>query len=539
MEKKKKIRKIIDSSIETTKRFYFPILASILASIISIMLIEADFTEKMELQLAYLLHVSILSIPVFIAATIIGEQKKLSTIVKFGINFGTLILIVLYYLFLPEDFTNKVLYRGVLLTIAIHLIVSYLPFLRKGEYYNFWEYNRNVFERVIVTALYSIVIYGGISIAMVASDQLFNLDIPEEIYFEYWVLVVGIFATIFFLAGFPKNFSNEKAETIYPIGLKIFTQFVLLPLVTIYFLILYGYIAKILITWEIPQGLTSYLVIIFSIIGIFALLLIYPVQYSTKNKWIRVYSKIFYWAIFPLIALLLISIFKRINQYGVTENRYFILALGVWLAGISIYLLINKLENIKIIPISLSVIALLSAFGPWGAFNVSKMSQLKVLKQSLEELNILVDGKINKDREILDWNEEHKINDKIKDGIRYIVDNHGYENIQKVIDIELDTSITNNPASSYAISNAICDSIGISSYNNNAYTRADNSFHYSVKYNNEENKAQNVKNYDFLKSLNIYNYDDILEQKIILDNISLTFEISNELIIKYNNKNQK
>jgi len=530
MEKKNIILKIINSAVDTIKRFYLPILASIFSSFLVILLIESDFSEETILKLSYLLHVSILSIPVFIGVTILGEQQKLSTVLKLGLNFLFLLLLVLYYFLLPEEFSNKVVYRGILLTIAIHLIVSYLPFLKKGEHYNFWEYNRRIFERVIITAVYSIVVYGGISIAMVASDQLFNLNIPEEIYFEYWILVVGIFATILFLAGFPKNFNNENLETTYPVGLKIFAQFILLPLVTIYFLILYGYIAKILITWEIPQGLTSYLVIIFSIVGIFALLLIYPVQYSTKSKWIRVYSKIFYWAILPLIGLLLISIFKRINQYGITENRYFILALGLWLAGISIYLLINKLENIKIIPISLSIIALLTAFGPWGAFNVSKMSQLRIIKQNLEELNILVDGKINKNHESVEW----KIESEIYQKIDYIVENHGYKNIQKIVDIQLDTSFTNN-ANSYNISSAIADSLGIYT-NSHSETNNAKSFYYSLKNDYTDVKAKNISDYDFFIDMSIYNYDDILEKEIELDSNYMFFEIYDKLIINYNKK---
>ncbi len=528
MEKKNIITKIVDSTIDTIKRFYFPIFASLFSSFIAILLIETDFSEKTILQLSYLLHVSILSIPTFIAVTIFGEQQKLSTVIKLGLNFLFLFLLILYYFLLPEQFSNKVVYRGILLTIAIHLIVSYLPFLIKGDHYNFWEYNRRVFERVVITAVYSIVVYGGVSIAMVASDELFNLNIPEEIYLEYWILVVGIFATILFLAGFPKNFNNENLETTYPVGLKIFTQFILLPLVTLYFLILYGYIAKILITWEIPQGLTSYLVIIFSIVGIFALLLIYPVQYSTKSKWIRIYSKIFYWAILPLIGLLLISIFKRINQYGITENRYFILALGVWLAGISIYLLINKLENIKIIPISLSVIALLTAFGPWGAFNISKMSQLRIIKQKLEEINVLVDGQINKNHETIDWEEENKIHQKID----YIVENHGYKNIQKIIDIELDTSFTNT-ASSYNITNAIADSLGI---NGDSYSQTTNgnNFYYTLKYEYTNDKAKKTTDYDFFVDMDIYNYEEIIEKEIEFDTTSMFFEINEKLIINYN-----
>ena len=92
MEKKNIITKIIYSTIDTIKRFYFPIFASVFSSFIAILLIETDFSEKTILQLAYLLHISILSIPIFIATAIFGEKQKLSTIAKLGTNFLFLLL---------------------------------------------------------------------------------------------------------------------------------------------------------------------------------------------------------------------------------------------------------------------------------------------------------------------------------------------------------------------------------------------------------------------------------------------------------------
>ena len=41
--------------------------------------------------------------------------------------------------------------------------------------------------------------------------------------------------TFIFLAGVPKDLSALEKETSYPKGLKAFTQFVFLPLITLYF----------------------------------------------------------------------------------------------------------------------------------------------------------------------------------------------------------------------------------------------------------------------------------------------------------------
>ena len=44
-----------------------------------------------------------------------------------------------------------------------------------------------------------------------------------------WIVIAGVFETWFFLAGVPKNLEELDESDDYPKGLKIFTQYVLLP----------------------------------------------------------------------------------------------------------------------------------------------------------------------------------------------------------------------------------------------------------------------------------------------------------------------
>ena len=501
-------------------RFPLAILFAIFASILSIYLIEVqvDIQEHELQKYMYLLHVSILAIPVFIATSILSELKNFKILMKIGIKFIALILLITYFLFLPEHFTEKILYRGFLLTLIIHLLISYLPFLKKSKTIDFWHYNKQLFEKIAITAIYSAVIFIGISVAISIFCLLFSIEINEEIYFQIWIFIVGIFATVFFLANFPKDF-NEKQENIqkkeYPLGLKIFTQFVLLPLVTVYLLILYGYLVKIIIAWEIPEGIVSYLVIIFSVLGIFSLLLVYPVQSSEKYKWIKIYSKIFYWAIFPLIFLLFIAIYLRINEYGITENRYFVLILAIWLVGISVFLLINKLKNIKIIPISLSIFAILSVFGPWSAFSISRNSQLRRFENLLIEKNILIDGKINKKNQPIDVETETTLRNQIS----YVVNNHGYKHFNKYFKNDFDTSFINKK--NYEITNSILDSLDIS--------------YYASTYDNSEtfNFTQNYVNISEVINITDFDYLCILNESVYIENdttVLKTYNIDDEIL---------
>ena len=66
---------------------------------------------------------------------------------------------------------------------------------------------------------------------------------------------------------------------------------------------------------------------------------------------------------------------------------------GVWLFLTSVYFIISKKDNIKFIPVSLSIFALLTVLGPFSAFNVSERSQTNRLETLLSQNNMLVDGK--------------------------------------------------------------------------------------------------------------------------------------------------
>ncbi len=74
--------------------------------------------------------------------------------------------------------------------------------------------------------------------------------------------------------------------------------------------------------------------------------------------------------------MLLMAVGKRVDQYGVTEPRYFLLVLGLWGLGVALWYALTASRNIKVIPMTLAGLTLLTAFGPWGAYQVSRRSQL-------------------------------------------------------------------------------------------------------------------------------------------------------------------
>ncbi|MGH1516774.1 DUF4153 domain-containing protein [Chryseobacterium sp. JK1] len=303
-----------------------------------------------------------------------------------------------FYFILParsNDFTEVQGYTIVVTSILIHLLVSFIPFLKKDRELGFWQYNKNLFVNFFLTIIFTGILTGGIELAFFAVTELFNFSFGEKIY-SYTFFVLGISGSTFiFLLFNEKGLSNLEKDGTYPVVLKFFTQFILIPLLIIYAVILYFYSLKIVINWELPRGWVSYLILAYSTVGILALLLVHPLKEENAKSWVKVFSKVFYYTIIPLIVLLFTAIFTRILEYGYTEPRYFVLLLALWLLSTVIYFVFVKKTTIKFIPVSLFTFGIFALIFPYfNAFSVAKRSQKTELVKILNQHQLLKNGKI-------------------------------------------------------------------------------------------------------------------------------------------------
>ena len=400
------IQSLVQQVGSIIKRFPLTVICAILLTTSFIYLTHNGWNLKHYDQYfwAKISMCSALGLSLFLATALFSEANRFSLKGKITIQIITLGIIVGYYFtivnyekFNLESFTQFTLY-----IIATHLFVAFAPFTGANKINGFWQFNKTLFLRGLLSGLYTCVLYGGIAIAFWLIDDLLHVKIQYTKYAYAWYLLAGVLNTFIFLAGMPKDIAELESDSSYPKGLKAFTQFVLLPLVTLYLLILYVYSAQIIIHWNLPKGYVSYLVISFSVLGILSLLLIYPLREMEENKWIKIFSRWFYVALYPLIVLLGVSIYNRILEYGITEHRYFILVLAIWLVFIAAYFLLSKKDNIKLIPVTLFILALITSTGPLGAFSVSHHSQKNRLEKLLIKDGILVNGKVIKTSKAID-----------------------------------------------------------------------------------------------------------------------------------------
>ena len=280
--------------------------------------------------------------------------------------------------------------------------MAFLPYLGRGSDDAFWDYNQELLRRFLVTAVYSGVLYVGLAIALATVQHLFALKIPGKIYAGMWVTVAFAFNTWVFCGGILRPLPQGPVES-YPRALRVLTHYILIPLVTLYLVILYGYLLQIALQRAWPRGTVGYLVSGFSVLGVLALLFVHPIREASGSRWVRAYARRFYVSLFPLVALLILATWRRVSEYGITEKRYLLLALGLWIAGVAAYFLASRRRDIRVIPVSLCVVVLLSSFGPWGAPDVSRSDQLARLRRLLERHALLHDGKVQPARTPVDF----------------------------------------------------------------------------------------------------------------------------------------
>lgn len=424
-------------ALTTFLRFPMVLLSAITGTVAVITMIELEGRHDSFEWLLKLVFVSSVGLILFFTLELLVRRYDFSQRGRMLSWLGGLAFLVLYYFLLPDEPELKPTLRHLALVLALHLMASYAMFLNKREENAFWQFNKSLFLRVLTAVLYSGVLYIGLVVAIVALDQLFSIEVYEKIYAELWVFMVGVFNTWFFLAGVPLNVEELEEAHDYPKGLKVFTQFVLLPLVTIYLLILYAYFGKIVVQWEWPKGWVSVLVLVFSIVGILSLLLIHPIRNLAGNTWIRTFSKWFYRALFPLTILLALAIWRRVSEYGITEERYVVLALAIWLFITVLYFLFSSTKNIKFIPVTLSFIALVAAFGPVNMFVVSEWSQVSRLRNLLQEQGIMEAGKIKPKHRAV----EKEAKAEISSIVDYLSENHDFESMQDWFATDLNKAI--------------------------------------------------------------------------------------------------
>lgn len=373
-------------------RFPVTVVFSLILFIVAIFTIESDFyiLPEEDLWIKYL----IIAIPLSASVELIREkylENKRSSFFRIISFFGIFLFIFFLKIFFKNHFATETI--NITATILIFYVLFYLiPIIYRNE--DKEKYLQSVVGNQMITIGFSIVLFLGLS-AIVGTIDVLLINLPNTIYFDNFVFSASVFGVAFFVSRLKEKDESLKDYNL-PKIVEVLICYILIPLILIYTAILYLYFVKIIFTLKMPKGIVSHLVLWYTTFSLFIIIMATPITY--KNKFAKFYKKYFPLISIPLILLALFSINERIFQYGVTENRYLVVILILWLLFNMIFII---KADVKWVLISFIFAVLVAIFSPFNLVNVSINSQNKRLERILKKNGIIQNKKfINKNNEL-------------------------------------------------------------------------------------------------------------------------------------------
>jgi hypothetical protein len=367
----------------------FP-LAVTLAAALTFYKLGHDIPGDAELRVLGALAASFLWV---VAADLYVEANGCSQAARIALWLCGIVVIAVLF-----KFSWEIWFLPPLLIGALLLVVGLAAHLGRGESNStFWLFNHRLWLGALLALAGGVLLGAGLSAIHATLNLLFGLGLSSRWLERIWTVCLGFVAPVSFLAFAPRRFNDkitEREEQDFTMrAAAALVKFVLVPLLLVYTAILYAYAVKIALAWELPKGTLAAMVVAYLFVGAVTLLFGFPSR-DTGGPLLRFFWRHWVLLVALPVVLLFIAVWRRIADYGLTEERYMIVLVGVWaliLAGIRIAK--GPDFDLRLLPGVLALLLFAASFGPGGAIGFSVMSQRAELASILAAKDMLAGGK--------------------------------------------------------------------------------------------------------------------------------------------------
>ena len=164
------------------------------------------------------------------------------------------------YTLSPEQSWTEIIIAHAAAILALGLSVFFLSFFREKNDVPSWNFALSSLGSFVTANVMGGIMSGGLCLLLFSLHQLFNLDIKPKGYGYILILCNVLLAMMLFLGLLPKGEAKHDRKPLVRSFLNTAAHYLFLPLTGAYLLVLYVYAAKILISWELPDGWVSWLV---------------------------------------------------------------------------------------------------------------------------------------------------------------------------------------------------------------------------------------------------------------------------------------
>lgn len=287
-----------------------------------------------------------------------------------------------------------------LLIPALAIAVGLAGFAgRHASLDRFWRFNQRIWLSAGLAFLGAFVFALGIFAIDRSLDVLFGVDFERLVWNAVFPLAFCLLAPLYWLSAMPRS---DQAGDLAPNdfidkAVRLIARFVLAPLLFVYALILFAYALRIVLLGELPRGQVGWMVGAFGSVGALSVLVLYPER--AGGRLVGLFWRWWFAATIVPVVLLAMAIYERIGQYGLTEPRYVLVVITVWLGAMAALFVRPSFErDIRLIAASLAVLLLLASFGPWGAAGATIASQTAAFRTLAEAQGWYQDGRLDAER---------------------------------------------------------------------------------------------------------------------------------------------
>ena len=313
--------------------------------------------------------------------------------------------------------------------LAIGLSVFFLPFFRERDDIPAWNFAQYALGTLALTVIVGAVMSGGISLLALSLHQLFGVDVSYKCYLYILIMCSELLPLLMFLGLLPEGERKHDRVPQPTAFLHNILHYLFLPLAGLYLLVLYVYAGTIIARWELPDGWVSWLVtaLMAGVIGIEGGL--YPSRVKSHKP---VDERIARWLpllTLPLLVLMTVGIGRRFLDYGITLNRLYLATLNAWFYFVCIGLAVGKARRISWIPISFSLVFLLTSVLPVNYAGITRSVLREDVKEALGDKRNLSEAQYEAWLQSLPQAEARAVEDKL----HYLQDWFGKESIQDLV----------------------------------------------------------------------------------------------------------
>ena len=328
------------------------------------------------------------------AAHLFSEGRGISRITSILIAFvAAVVAAALGYFTKIFDSNLLFLFAGL---IPVLMIAPYLKDNAKQG--ALWLFNLRLGLAVLLSVIVAALFAAGLSAIVESLNFLFGANLHGDLHEHIWTTAASLIAPIYSLSLMPRNLDEEvdiagQKDTLLARSVSVLVNYVLVPVILIYALILHAYAVKIALEQNLPEGQIATIVTIFALGGTGAWLIAWPWR-EEGTRFLRWFMRRWFWLTIIPAILLAIAIWRRVSDYGVTPDRYGILLVAIWVAALTAYLAFRRNRaDMRAILGGIAVLLLVGSAGPLGANGLTISSQVPRFAAFLETNGLLKDGK--------------------------------------------------------------------------------------------------------------------------------------------------